>query len=196
LRGGHEFDQKEGVEEGKRWRQKFPGLKLTVADRRALKAKTQGRQRVSSRTWRRIRILELLDQGWKLLDTAKAVGTYPREVRRVGWRYLGRGLQAALSDDPRPKPAKLLDPRQQAAIVAMVCGPPPEGRSRWSIVLTAHEAKRRGMVAQVGREIIRRLFASHELKPWREKNVVRAQAGPGINPADGGGVERSAPAGE
>jgi hypothetical protein len=138
------------VEEGRRWRQKFPGLKLTVADRRALKANTQGRQRVSNRTWRRIRILELLDQGWKLLDTAKAVGTYPREVRRVGWRYLGRGLQAALSDDPRPKPVKLLDPRQQATIVAMVCGPPPEGRSRWTIVLTAHEAKRRAMVAQVG----------------------------------------------
>jgi Homeodomain-like domain len=195
LRQSREFDQRQGVEKGRRLRQRFPGLKLKVADRRALKAKTQGRRRVSNRVWRRIRILELLDQGWKLLNTAEAVGTYPREVRRVGWRYLERGLEAALSDDPRPKPAKLLDPRQQAAIVAMVCGPPPEGRSRWTIVLTAHEAKRRAMVAQVGRETIRRLFASHELKPWREKNVVRAQAGRGIHPADGGGVERSEPAG-
>jgi hypothetical protein len=183
------------VEEGKRWRQKFPGLRLTAADRRALKAKTPGRRRISNRSWRRIRILELLDQGWKRLATAQAVGTYPREVRRVGWRYLRRGLEAALSDEPRPKPAKLLDPRQQAAIVAMVCGPPPEGRSRWTIVLTANEARRRGMVAKVGRET-RRLFVSHELKPWREKNVECAQAGPGIHRADGGSVERSEPAGE
>jgi hypothetical protein len=29
-------------------------------------------------------------------------------VRRVGWRYLERRVLAALSDDPRPKPPKLL----------------------------------------------------------------------------------------
>jgi hypothetical protein len=195
LRWGGEFDQKQSVEEGRRWRQKFPGLKLTIAARLALKQKKSGRRVASERSWRRIRILELLDQGWKLADIAAAVGTYPREVRRIGWRYLERGLEAALSDDPRPKPAPLLDAKQQAAIVAMVCGPPPEGRSRWTIVLTAHEAKRRGLVAKVGRETIRRLLTSHELKPWREKNVVRPEAGPGIRPADGGGVGHSEPAG-
>ena len=183
------------MEEGKqRWR-RFPGLRLSVAARRALKQKRSGRRVGSARSWRRIRILELLDQGWKLADIAAAVGTYPREVRRIGWRYLKHGLEAALSDEPRPKPAKLLDAKQQAAIVAMVCGPPPPGHSRWTIVLTAHEAQRRGVVAKVGRETIRRLFASHELKPWREKNVVRPQAGPGIRPADGGGVGHFDPAG-
>ena len=63
---------------------KFPGLRLAAADRRALKEKTGGGQAVRARTWRRIRILELLDQGWNLTRTASAVGTYPREVRRVG----------------------------------------------------------------------------------------------------------------
>jgi hypothetical protein len=58
-------------------------------------------------------------------DIAAAMGTYPREVRRVGWRYLEQGLAAALSDDPRPRPPKLLDASQQAAIVAMVWGLPP-----------------------------------------------------------------------
>jgi hypothetical protein len=183
------------MEQGKRRRRRFPGLRLTAAARAALKEKRSGRRVASERRWRRIRILELLDQGWNLADVAAAVGTYPREVRRVGWRYLERGLEAALSDDPRPKPAKLLAAKQQAAIVAMVCSPPPEGHSRWTIVLTAHEAKRRGMVAKVGRETIRRLLASHELKPWREKNVVRAQAGSGIRHAHGGGAGHSEPAG-
>jgi hypothetical protein len=50
------------------------------------------------------------------------------------------------------------------------------------------------LVAQVGRETIRRLFVSHELKPWREKNVVRAPAGPGLPPADGRGTGRAEPA--
>src|SRR5262249_33688414 len=47
----------------------------------------------------------------------RAVGTYPREVRRVGWRDLEQGVHAALTGGRRPKPAKLLDTRQQAAIV-------------------------------------------------------------------------------
>ena len=127
-------------------------MRLTAADRYALQEKTKGRARLSGRRWRRIRILDLLDRGWNLTDTAGAVGGYLREVRRGGSRYLERGLEAALNDEPRPKPAKMLDAKQQTAIVAMVCGPPPEGRSRWTIVLTAHETKRRGIVAKVGRE--------------------------------------------
>jgi len=97
------------------------------------------------------------------------MGTYPREVRRVGRRYLERGLAAALSDDPRPTPPQLLDAAQQAAIVAMVCGPPPLGHARWTIVLTAAEAQQRGVIRTVGRETIRRLFVGHALKPWRKK---------------------------
>ena len=183
------------MERQERRQKRFPWLRLTAAERRALKAKRRGRQALSERRWRRIRILELLDQGWNLTPTAAAVGTYPREVRRVGWRYLERGLEAALSDDPRPKPAKLLDAKQQATIVAMVCGPPPDGYARWTIVLTAQEARRRGVVGKVGRETIRRLLVSHELKPWREKNVVCAPPGPSIHRADGGGVGHSDPAG-
>jgi hypothetical protein len=96
------------VERQERRQKRFPGLRLAEADQRALKAKRGGRQALSERRWRRMRILELLDQGWNLTPTAAAVGTYPREVRPVGWRYLARGLEAALND-PRPKPGKLLD---------------------------------------------------------------------------------------
>ena len=150
---------------------------MSIADRRALKSKTKGRSTVSARLWRRIRMLLLLDKGWNLRDTANAVGTYPREVRRVGWRYLQRGLAAALADEPRPKPSKMLDARQEAAVVALVCGPPPEGRSRWTIALVAEQTTKRGVVAAVGRETIRRLLTRHGLKPWRGKNVVRPGTG-------------------
>ncbi len=175
------------MEAERRRQQRFPGLRLSAAARAGLKEKRSGRRALSERRWRRIRILELLDQGWTIADAAPGVGTYPRAVQRVGWRYLERGLEAALSDEPRPKPAKMLDARQQAAIVAMVCGPPPEGRSRWTIVLTAQETRRRVIVAKFGRETIRRLYASHALKPWREKNVVRAQARSRIPRAHGRG---------
>jgi hypothetical protein len=150
---------------------------LGAKDRQFLANQTRAGRSVSARTWKRIRILNLLDKQWRLVDIAAAVGTYPREVRRVGWRYLERGVQEALTDDPRPTPPKLLDTRQQAAIVAMVCGPPPTGYARWTIRVTTEEAKRRGIVADVGRETVRQALAHHELKPWRKKNVVRAAVG-------------------
>jgi hypothetical protein len=156
---------------------RFPGLRLSATDRRFLADQTRAGRAVSARTWKRIRILELLHDQWTLADVAEAVGTYPREVRRVGWRYLDRGVQEALTDDPRPKPPKRLDMRQQAAIVAMVCAPPPAGLARWTIRVTTAEAKRRGIVADVGRETVRQVLAHHALKPWREKNVVRPGAG-------------------
>ena len=157
-------------------RPRFPGLHLSAKDRQFLADQTRAGRPVSARTWKRIRILELLGQQWHIADVATAVGTYPREVRRVGWRYIERGVAAALVDDPRPIPPKLLDTRQQAAIVAMVCGPPPAGYARWTIRVTTEEAKRQGIVADVGRETVRQVLAHHELKPWREKNVVRPDA--------------------
>jgi hypothetical protein len=150
---------------------------LTSDDKRALEAKTAGRSRLSMRVWRRIQILKLLDKGWDLTATGEALDTYAREVRRVGWRYLEKGLEAALTDDERPKPSKKLDARQEAAVVALVCGPPPTGRARWTVALIVKEAKRLGIVASIGDETIRTLLAAHDLKPWREKNVVRAEAG-------------------
>ena len=167
-------------------RPRFPGLDLSPRDRRFLADQTRNGRAVSARTWKRIRMLELLHEQWSLADVAEAIGTYPREVRRVGWRYLEQGVEAALTDDPRPKPPKLLDTRQTAAIVAMVCGPPPTGYARWTLRVTTAESKRRGIVADVGRETIRQVLAHHELKPWREKNVVRSDAGRRLRRLHGG----------
>jgi len=167
---------------------RFPGLKLTKADRKNLdEMKRLGVLR--ERDWRRIRILELLDAGWNLTATGLAVGTYPREVRRVGWRYLCKGVEAALTDEPRPIPPRLLDHSEESAIIAMVCSDPPEGQARWSVRLVAVEAKKRGIVKKVERETVRQLLARHELKPWRKKNVVRSGTDSRVHRMHGGCVE-------
>ena len=164
---------------------RFAGLKLTKKDRAELVA-MQRKGKLSARTWRRIRVLVLLDQGTSVRATAKAVGTFPREVSRVGKRYVARGLGAALTDEPRGKPEPALDSAQRAAVVAMVCGPAPEGRARWTVRLVAEHAVRRGITPKVGRETIRLVLATHDLKPWREKNVVRAASRSRVHRADGG----------
>jgi hypothetical protein len=159
---------------------RFTGLKLRAEDRTALLKMQRGRAPLSPRRWRRIRVLLLLDAGHSVRSTATAVGGYHREVSRVGKRYLQGGLAKALSDEPRPKPSPMLDSTQQAALVAMVCGPPPEGRARWTVRLLAVEAGKRGVVDKVGRETVRIVLARHDLKPWREKNVVRPRNQHGV----------------
>ena len=154
-------------------RPRFEGLKLDAQDRSRLKKMETAGARMSVRMWRRVRTLLLLDLGYTVTAAAEALGTYRRETARIGKRYLAGGLDHALSDDPRPKPAPLLDSTQEAALVAMVCGPPPEGRARWTVRLVAAEAMRRGIAPTLGRETARVALADHGLKPWREKNVVR-----------------------
>jgi hypothetical protein len=165
---------------------RFRGLKLRPEDRVELLSMQRGRSRLTARTWRRVRVLLLLDQAETVRATAVAVGGYPREISRVAKRYLKDGLRTALTDDPRPKPAPKLDSVQQAALVAMVCGPPPDGRARWTVRLLAQEARTRGVVDSIGRETIRIVLARHDLKPWREKNVVRPSDRLRVRRAHGG----------
>jgi putative transposase len=70
---------------------------------------------------------------------------------------------------------RALDAGQKQRIIAMVCSDPPEGRARWTVRLVVEEAVKRRLVPRVGTETIRVLLLHHDLKPWREKNVVRGR---------------------
>jgi transposase len=96
----------------------------------------------------------------------------PQAIRKVAHRYRQGGLSRALYDKARPGAQELLEDSQKQRIIAMVCSDPPEGCARWTVRLVAEEAVKRKLVSQVGRETIRVLLLHHDLKPWREKNVV------------------------
>ena len=132
---------------------------------------TKGRE--SSRVLRRASILRLLDGGQKAAQVAASVGVAAKTVRAVARRYEEEGLESALYEKPRPGKRRALDVGQSQRIIAMVCSPPPQGMARWSVRLIATEAVKRKLAPQVGPETVRILLQSHELKPWREKNVVR-----------------------
>ena len=106
---------------------------------------------------------------------AKTIPLTPQAIRRLGHRYQKAGLGGALYEKQRPGAAEVLDSNQKQRIIAMVCADPPEGRARWTVRLVAEEAVKRKLVPEVGRETIRILLLHHDLKPWREKNVVRGR---------------------
>jgi transposase len=99
----------------------------------------------------------------------------PQAIRNAGRRYQAGGLEVALYEKQRPGAVAVLDASQKQRIIAMVCSQPPEGRARWTVRLVAQEAVKRKLVPRVGRETIRILLLDHDLKPWREKNVVHRQ---------------------
>jgi len=126
----------------------------------------------SARVLRRASILRQLDEGQKAACVAANAGVAAKTVRAIALRYEEEGLEAALYEKPRPGKPRVLDTGQSQRIIAMVCGSVPKGQARWSVRLIAAEAVKRKLTPQVGRETIRVLLESHELKPWREKKVV------------------------
>jgi putative transposase len=103
---------------------------------------------------------------------ARRLRLTPKTVRDIGKRYLEGGMDRALYERPRHGARPLLSPTEQQRIIAMACSDAPDGRARWTVRLIAEQAIRRKLVPKVGRETIRILLESHDLKPWREKNVV------------------------
>jgi hypothetical protein len=152
---------------------RFKGLTLSEQDHEHLRARE--RQPMGMLLARRIQILRLLDRERTIAEVAEIVGTYRREVRRVARRFVDGGVTQALTDEPRRRRAKLLDDAQAKAVIALVCGPPPEGRTRWTIALLTAEVRRRKIVGTISRETIRRTLASQDTKPWLEKNVVHSR---------------------
>jgi putative transposase len=147
-------------------------VRLSKGDREKLNAILSGGVQ-AVRTVLRALALCRLNEGRSASQVAAEVRLTSKAVREIGRRYEDGGLESALYERPRPGAAAVLDASQKQRIIAMVCSEPPEGRARWTVRLVAEEAVKQRLVAQVGRETIRLLLLHHNLKPWREKNVVR-----------------------
>ena len=118
-----------------------------------------------------------LDEGLSAPKVSRTVPFAAQAIRTIAKRYRQGGLERALFERKRTGHAELLEASDKQRIIAMVCSQPPEGRARWTVRLVAEEAVKRKLVPGVGRETIRILLQSHDLKPWREKNVVRGRVG-------------------
>jgi len=147
-------------------------IEVTAKDRKVLrKLLSGGVQQV--RVVLRAVALSQLAQGVSAPRIASVIPLTPQAIRKVGHRYQAGGLERALYEKQRPGAAEVLEEGQKQRIIAMVCSDPPEGRARWTVRLVVEEAVKRRLVPRVGRETIRVLLLHHDLKPWREKNVVR-----------------------
>jgi transposase len=154
-----------------------PALRIdvTTKDRKELRELLRGGVQQVRVVFRAVALSQLA-KGVSAPRISSVIPLTPQAVRKVGHRYQQGGLQGALYEKARPGAAEVLDESQKQRIIAMVCSDPPEGRARWTVRLVVEEAVKRRLVPRVGRETIRVLLLHHDLKPWREKNVVRGRS--------------------
>lgn len=145
-------------------------IEVSVKDQEELRKLVSGGVQQVRVVLRALALLQLA-RGIRAPRIAGIIPLTPQGIRNVGHRYQQGGLDRALYERQLPGAAEVLDDRQKQRLIAMVCSSPPNGRARWTVRLVAEEAVKRKLVPRVGRETIRILLLSHDLKPWREKHV-------------------------
>jgi hypothetical protein len=94
--------------------------------------------------------------GWSDAAIAGALDVNPSTVLRVRRQFATEGLHATLE---RQRPDRVyerrLDGRQEAQLIALACGEPPEDREHWTLRLLADELVRLEVVEAVSHETVR-----------------------------------------
>jgi transposase len=109
-----------------------------------------------------------------IADTLMLALTTPKDIRK---RYCERGLDGALYDAPRPGQPKKITDEHKTFVVATACTDAPEGHDHWTLpALRDKLIETYDDIQSVSDEWIRQILIRAQLRPWREKNVGRAQA--------------------
>ena len=112
---------------------------LTTEERAELESHLRGGE-MGVRKVKRIQILLKADDGWNDERIAEALDVGLSTVERTRRKFVECGLEGAISHRrPRRKYAHKLDGRGEAHLIALVCGPVPEGYARWTLRLLADE---------------------------------------------------------
>jgi transposase len=157
-----------------------PNVRLKEEERIRLNAMVR-RGRWSERERRRARLLlgADADQEIALASLARKYSCHYVTAKLTCLRYKEKGLDAALSEQPRSGQPRKLAPDEEALVVATACSQAPRGHDHWTIaLLTKKISRKKG--EHVGLETVRKVLLRNELKPWREKNVVYPQSHTGV----------------
>jgi len=110
------------------------------------------------------RILLKVNQGeagptWTDAASAAALEVHPDTVFRVRQAYATGGLDAALHRKPPDRAyRRKLDGAQEARLIALACGTPPQGQRRWTLRLLADGLVEVGVVDSVSPETVRQVL--------------------------------------
>jgi transposase len=93
--------------------------------------------KISARKLTRAHILLQANAGVVGKAIAAALHIGIATVERLHQRFVDEGMDAALSEPPRPGGQRKLDGKQEAFLIALACRTPPERRQGWTMQLLA-----------------------------------------------------------
>ena len=135
---------------------KYP-VQLTEEQRSSLhELLTKGEAKARMLT--RARILLLSAEGKTDDFIADALKVAHQTIRNIRRRFAEEGLEAALTERPRPGGRPKLDGKQEAFLMALACSDPPEGREHWTMQLLADKLVALGVVDSISDETVRRVL--------------------------------------
>lgn len=155
--------------------QKLYHVKLDAEERARMEAILK-RGKANAHTQRHARILLLADangpeKGWKDALIAAAVHTCRQTVERVRKIYVEQGLDSALEAKAAKRQyIRKLDGAAEARLVAIACGPAPEGRARWTLRLLANELVVLEVAESISYEAVRRTLKKMKLNPGKKSS--------------------------
>lgn len=136
-------------------------VRLTVDERQSLETLTSG-SRVAADRALRARILLKADadgDAWCDNEIAEAFDVGLSTIHRLRERFVEEGLDAALARRPTTRRrAPLLDGEKEARLIAIACGPAPEGRARWTLRLLADRLVELEVVESISTEKVRQIL--------------------------------------
>ncbi len=135
-------------------------VRLTAQEREVCR-QTVRKLRGSSEKVRRAQVLLKADAdgpAWTDQQIADAFSCRTKTVENIRQRCVLEGFEQALERKQRASPPvpKRLDGEQEAQVIALRLGPPPEGYANWSLRLLARRVVELGLVESVSHETIRR----------------------------------------
>ena len=107
------------------------------------------------------RILLKADSGpeapaWRDEAISQALEVHATTVARVRQRFVEQGLEAALRPQPTTRRyERKLDGVAEAHLIALACGPAPEGQAKWSLRLLADQLVELRHVPSISHEAVR-----------------------------------------
>lgn len=95
---------------------------------------------------------------WTNEQAAEAFHCHANTVTSVKQRFVEGGLQAALERKKQQRPSRTprLDGEGEAKLIAIACGPPPEGRARWTLKMLAARLVELEVVDSISDQTVRR----------------------------------------
>ena len=134
-------------------------VRLTDAEREVLTGLLK-KQRISAQKVRRARMLLKADAdgpNWTDAKIAEAFDCRTRSMENLRERLVTEGFEVALHGKPKSRVrGKVLDGEQEAKIIALRLGQPPNGFANWTLRLLAEQAVMLEIVESVSYETLRR----------------------------------------